>query len=67
MVLGCQVVSWCTACGHSRAVWFAGDVTAPSDPNIGEMVSIAYGFFPYVLGLVCLVEVVPLMRLVLVG
>ena len=22
MVLGCQVVSWCTACGHSRAVWF---------------------------------------------
>ena len=44
----------------------AGDVTAPSDPNIGEMVSIAYGFFPYVLGLVCLVEVVPIMRLRLV-
>jgi len=42
-------------CAHGTGL--PGDVTAPSDPNIGEMVSIAYGFFPYVLGLVCLVEV----------
>jgi len=42
-------------CTHGTGL--PGDVTAPSDPSIGDIVSIGYGLMPYVLGLVCLVEV----------
>ena len=37
----------------------AGDVTVPSDPDFGEIISVGYGFMPYLLGLLCLVELVP--------
>merc|ERR1711907_436243 len=57
LILG--IIYFIVKTGKSHCPWgtaLPGDVTAPDDPNFGEVLAIIWSFLPYAMGLICVVD-----------